>query len=212
MLYSQCVCVVVWVSHVIYFSSVRSTAWSTWAKSWTYGSMLKDNGANRGYKHVVHPYNRASMLRHCLHALTVCHGSSLANEMCVNRDPHREIFGKWVKGRSCRAPFFLRAFFPEVFHLRLRGHGRCLFITAIMIMKYYRYFFMLLRYGVSLVVKGCFESGRRSIAFSHVKTREDSSVLISRDEVGKDLERERNSLQLRSHCGAEGTWVHGTGW
>lgn len=74
-----------------------------------YGSMLKDNGANRGYKHVVHPYNRASMLRHCLHALTVCHGSSSANDM--NRDPHREIFGKWVKGLSCRAPFLSKSIF-----------------------------------------------------------------------------------------------------
>lgn len=32
--------------------------------------------------------------------------------------------------------------FPEVSSLRLRGHVRCLIITAILLMKYYRYFIL----------------------------------------------------------------------
>jgi len=63
-----------------------------------------------------------------------------------------------VKGLSHRAPHLSTSIFPEGLHLGLRGHVRCLFITAILLITHIR-LVTLLRYGVSLVVKGCFESG-----------------------------------------------------
>lgn len=61
--------------------------------------------------------------------------------------------------------------FNKVLHLRLRGHVRCVFITAILIMKYTdtSFFFTLLQYGVSLVVNGCSESGRSRNDLSHMQ-------------------------------------------
>lgn len=81
--------------------------------------------------------------------------------MDYKRDYKRKLFCEGGYGRrdlDLEPLIFL--IFPEVSRLRLRGHTRCLFITAILSMKYYRDFnlFTLLQYGVSLVVKGCFES------------------------------------------------------
>lgn len=139
--------------------------------------MLEDYGASRGYTHFVHQYNGASMLYHCLHALTMYHGSLLANNkpMCMDYERDRNRFSEGGYGPrdfDLEPLISLKSIFPEVLRLRLRGHVRCLFITAILLMKYYRYFilflFTLLRYGVSLVVKGCFESGQSSNDLAHV--------------------------------------------
>lgn len=52
-------------------------------------------------------------------------------------------FGEGRYGRrdfDFKAPYLSKSIFPEVMHLRLRGHMSCLFITAILLIKYYRYF------------------------------------------------------------------------
>lgn len=108
--------------------------------------MLKDYGASRGYTYFVHQYNRASMLYHCLHALTMYHGSLLANNKLMCMDYKWDRKSNSAKEEMGEGTFHLEPLiflvFPEVSHLRLRGHVRCLFITAILLMKYYRYFIL----------------------------------------------------------------------